>query len=130
MLVGIYDSNKKELLLSNAGHEPPLVIDKEQNFSNFSEAGPPLGITSKIKYKETTTNFSDSSMYIFTDGITEIRDPSGDMLEVEGFQKYIKKYQHTPNNKRLKLMIEDIVKAGMIQKDDLTIVTVDSVQWA
>ena len=128
MLIGIYDSNKKELLLSNAGHEPPLVIDKEQNFSNFSEAGPPLGITSKIKYKQTTTNFSDSSMYIFTDGITEIRDPSGDMLEVEGFQKYIKKYQHTPNNKRLKLMIEDIVKAGMIQKDDLTIVTVDSVQ--
>ena len=128
MLIGIYDSNKKELLLSNAGHEPPLVIDKEQNFSNFSEAGPPLGITSKIKYKETTTNFSDSSMYIFTDGITEIRDPAGDMLEVEGFQKYIKKYQHTPNNKRLKLMIEDIVKAGMIQKDDLTIVTVDSVQ--
>ena len=128
MLIWSYDSNKKELLLSNAGHEPPLVIDKDQNFSNFSEAGPPLGITSKIKYKETTTNFSDSSMYIFTDGITEIRDPSGDMLEVEGFQKYIKKYQHTPNNKRLKLMIEDIVKAGMIQKDDLTIVTVDSVQ--
>ncbi len=128
MLIGIYDSNKKELLLSNAGHEPPLVIDNEQKFSNFSEAGPPLGITSKIKYKETTTDFSDSSMYIFTDGITEIRDPSGDMLEVEGFQKYIIKYQHTPNNKRLKLMIEDIVKAGMIQKDDLTIVTVDSVQ--
>ena len=128
MLIGIYDSNKKELLLSNAGHEPPLVIDKDQNFSNFSEAGPPLGITSKIKYKETTTNFSDSSMYIFTDGITEIRDPSGDLLDVVGFQKYIKKYQHTPNNKRLKLMIEDIVKAGMIQKDDLTIVTVDSVQ--
>ena len=128
MLVGIYDSNKKELLLSNAGHEPPLVIDKDQKFSNFSEAGPPLGITPKIKYKETTTNFSESSMYIFTDGITEIKNPSGDMLEVEGFQKYIKKYQHTPNNKRLKLMIEDIVKAGMIQKDDLTIVTVDSVQ--
>ncbi len=128
MLVGIYDSNKKELLLSNAGHEPPLVIDKDQKFSNFSEAGPPLGITPKIKYKETTTNFSESSMYIFTDGITEIKNPSGDMLEAEGFQKYIKKYQHTPNNKRLKLMIEDIVKAGMIQKDDLTIVTVDSVQ--
>ena len=26
MLVGIYDSNKKELLLSNAGHEPPLIF--------------------------------------------------------------------------------------------------------
>ena len=126
MLVGIYDSNKKELLLSNAGHEPPLVIDKEQKFSNFSEAGPPLGITSKIKYKETTTNFSDSSMYIFTDGITEMKDANGEMLGQEGFQNYIKKYQNTINNQRLKKIIEDLVKSGRIQKDDLTIVAIDS----
>ena len=26
MLIGIYDSNKKELLLSSAGHEPPLIL--------------------------------------------------------------------------------------------------------
>ena len=26
MLIGIYDSNKKELLLANAGHEPPLIL--------------------------------------------------------------------------------------------------------
>ena len=25
MLVGIYDSNKKRIILSNAGHEPPLI---------------------------------------------------------------------------------------------------------
>ena len=125
MLIGIYDSNKKELLLSNAGHEPPLVIDKDQNFSNFSEAGPPLGITSKIKYKETTTNFSDSSMYIFTDGITEIKDTKGNMLESDGFKNYIKKYQQTPNHQRLNKIVEDIIKSGRIQKDDLTIVVVD-----
>ena len=38
---------------------------------------------------------------------------------------YIKKYQTTPNNKRLKVIIEDIVKSGKIQKDDLTIVVID-----
>ena len=90
MLIGIYDSEKKELLLSNAGHEPPLIYSKDGNISNYSEAGPPLGIMSKIKYKETTLKFSDSSMYIFTDGITEIKDPSGEMLGAEGFQNYIK----------------------------------------
>ena len=125
MLIGIYDSNKKELLLSNAGHEPPLVIDKEQNFSNFSEAGPPLGITSKIKYKETTTNFSNSSMYIFTDGITEIKNPKGEMLGSEGFQNYIKKYQSKPNSERLNIIVSEILNEGHVQKDDLTIVTVD-----
>ena len=125
MLVGIYDSNKNELLLSNAGHEPPLIYSKDGNFSNYTAAGPPLGIMPKIKYKETTLKFLESSMYIFTDGITEIKDPSGEMLGAEGFQDYIKKYQSTPNNERLKKIIEDIVKSGKIQKDDLTIVAVD-----
>ena len=127
MLIGIYDSNKKELLLANAGHEPPLIFDNQQKFSNFVEADPPLGIMPKIKYKETKINFSDSSMYVFTDGITEIKDPSGEMLGAEGFQEYIKKYQDKPNNQRLRLIVEDIVKSGKIQKDDLTIVVVDSI---
>ena len=125
MLVGIYDSNKKELTLSNAGHEPPLIYSKDGNFSNFEEAGPPLGIAPKFKFKETKISFSNSSMYIFTDGITEIRDAKGNMLEAEGFKDYIKKYQQIPNHERLNKIIEDIIKSGRIQKDDLTIVTVD-----
>jgi len=128
MLIGIYDSNKKELTLANAGHEPPLIYSKDGNFSNFEEAGPPLGIAPKFKFKETKINFSNSSMYIFTDGITEIKDAEGKMLESVGFQNYIKKYQEIPNNERLNKIIEDIIKSGRIQKDDLTIVVVDG-KW-
>ena len=64
-------------------------------------------------------------MYIFTDGITEMKNNNGEMLGQEGFQDYIKKYQSTPNNKRLQKMIEDLIGYGRIKKDDLTIVTVD-----
>ena len=32
MVIGIYDSNKKELLISNAGHEPPLSFQKVKHF--------------------------------------------------------------------------------------------------
>ena len=52
MLVGIYDSNKKELKLSSAGHEPPLILKKDGSFATFEEAGPPLGIMAKTKYNE------------------------------------------------------------------------------
>ena len=79
----------------------------------------------KIQYKETVLPFSESSMYVFTDGITEIKDPNGEMLGAEGFQNYIKKFQSTPNNDSLTAIINDIVKSGKIQKDDLTIVVVD-----
>ena len=125
MLVGIYDSNKKEMLLASAGHEPPIIFSKDGSFTNYTEAGPPLGIMPKTKYTEHTIPFADSSMYIFTDGITEIKNPDGKMLESEGFQNYIKKYQETPNNERLKTIIDEILSTGHIQKDDLTIVVVD-----
>ena len=46
------------------------------------------------------------------------------MLGAEGFQNYIIKYQSKNNSERLKIIIEDIVKSGKIQKDDLTIVII------
>ena len=125
MVIGIFDSNKKELLLSNAGHEPPLIFSKGGDFSNFEEAGPPLGIAPKFKFTEKLISFKESSMYIFTDGITEMKDTKGEMLGQEGFQNYIKKYQSVPNSQRLSKIIEDLIKSDRVQKDDLTIVTID-----
>ena len=126
MLIGIYDSNKKTLNLASAGHEPPLIFDKSGNFTSFEDSGPPLGVMAKFKYEEATISFVDSSIYIFTDGITEIKNQDGDILGADGFKDYIKKYQSTPNNKRLKAIIDDIINSGKIQKDDLTIVVIDS----
>ena len=126
MMVGIYDSNKKELKLSSAGHEPPLILKKDGTFSTFEEAGPPLGIMAKTKYTENTISFDESSMYIFTDGITEIKDPKGEMLGSDGFKEYISKYQSKPNNERLKIIIEYINKKSKNQKHDLTNLVDDS----
>ena len=126
MLIGIYDSNSKELLLANAGHEPPIILNDQNKFSNFNEAGPPLGIVSKTQYKEYKINFDQSSMYIFTDGITEIKNSKGEELGSIGFQNYITKFKDKPNNERLELIIDSVINSKYIQKDDLTIVVIDS----
>jgi sigma-B regulation protein RsbU (phosphoserine phosphatase) len=127
MLIGIYDSNIKELLLASAGHEPPIILNDKNEFSNFNEAGPPLGIVKKTQYQEYKIKFDQSSMYIFTDGITEIKNPEGEELGSLGFQNYITKYQDKPNNERLKLIVDNVINSKYIQKDDLTIVTLDSI---
>ena len=126
MLIGIYDSNSNELLLANAGHEPPIILDNNGNFSNFNEAGPPLGIIKKTTYKEYKINFEKSSMYIFTDGITEIKNPKGEELGSKGFQDYITRFQDKPKNERLKLIVDRVLSSKYTQKDDLTIVVLDS----
>jgi sigma-B regulation protein RsbU (phosphoserine phosphatase) len=127
MLIGTYDIEAKELLLASAGHEPPIMLNNKNEFSNFNEAGPPLGIVPKTKYLEYKINFDQSSMYIFTDGITEIKNSQGEELGSLGFQNYITKYKDKPNNERLKLIIDDVLSSKYIQKDDLTIVVLDSI---
>jgi len=126
MLIGIYDKNNNELLLANAGHEPPIIMNDKNEFSNFNEAGPPLGIVSKTQYQEHKISFKNSSMYIFTDGITEIKNPQGEELGSKGFQNYITKFKDKPNNERLQLIIDNVLNSKYMQKDDLTIVVLDT----
>ena len=125
MLIGIYDSNNKEILISNAGHEHPLIYAND-NFTNYEDSGPPLGIIPNIKYQEHKIKFENSSMYIFTDGITEIKNNKGSMLGSEGFKNYIKKFKDFPTNQKLQLIIDQILNTGHIQKDDLTLVVIDA----
>ena len=126
MLIGIYDRNLKELTLSSAGHEPPIILNQQNEFSNFNEAGPPLGIVPKTEYKQHTISFDNSSMYVFTDGITEIKNTQGEELGSTGFQNYITKFKEKPNNERLQEIVDNILNSKYIQKDDLTIVVLDS----
>ena len=126
MLIGIYDKNTNELILANAGHEPPIIMNDKNEFSNFNEAGPPLGIVSKTHYQEHKINFQNSSMYIFTDGITEIKNPQGEELGSKGFQNYITKFKDKPNHERLQLIIDNVLNSKYLQKDDLTIVVLDT----
>tara|TARA_B100000497_G_scaffold40150_1_gene46768 strand:- start:663 stop:1952 length:1290 start_codon:yes stop_codon:yes gene_type:complete len=126
MLIGIYDRNLKKLTLSSAGHEPPIILNQQNEFTNFNEAGPPLGIVPKTEYKEHTISFNNSSMYVFTDGITEIKNTQGEELGSTGFQNYITKFKEKPNNERLQGIVDNILNSKYIQKDDLTIVVLDS----
>jgi len=112
--------------LSSAGHEPPIIFDQNEKFTNYTESGPPLGIMPNTKYTEHSIPFKKSSMYIFTDGITEIKNDKGEMLGSEGFQNYIKKHKEKSNDERLEVIINEILNSGHTQKDDLTIVVIDS----
>ena len=125
LVSGFLDAKNQTIKFSNAGHQPPLFHTNKGEFIEIEASAPPIGIIPAIEFPVETINLNGGVVYLFTDGITEIKDPSGEMLGAEGFQDYIKKYQSKPNNERLKIIIEDIVRSGKIQKDDLTIVVID-----
>ncbi len=76
---GILDVTNKTLSYTNAGHNPPLLLDKDGK-SEFVERGSlPLGMFRDTRYHEyyLTTKPGDM-LVLYTDGVTEARSPQGE----------------------------------------------------
>jgi len=76
---GILDASNRTLHYSNAGHNPPLLIDA-QGASRFIEWGEqPLGMFRDTRYHEHYHTFRPGEiMVLYTDGVTEALSPAGE----------------------------------------------------
>jgi sigma-B regulation protein RsbU (phosphoserine phosphatase) len=80
---GIYDPARRTLTYARAGHNPPrLKSCVEKGLSALDGAdGLPLGISAEETYRECTVSLLPGDQLVFyTDGITEARNPSGEMF--------------------------------------------------
>jgi sigma-B regulation protein RsbU (phosphoserine phosphatase) len=76
---GILDSSNRTLHYSNAGHNPPLLVDA-QGAARFIEWGEqPLGMFRDTRYHEHYHTFRPGEILVlYTDGVTEAVSPSGE----------------------------------------------------
>jgi sigma-B regulation protein RsbU (phosphoserine phosphatase) len=76
---GILDASNKTLAYSNAGHNPPLLIDAHGNFRFIEPGGLPLGMFNDTRYHEYYLSFAPGDMLLlYTDGATEAASPDGE----------------------------------------------------
>ena len=76
--MGVADPKTGELVYTNAGHNPPVVVRADGSFEMLKGAGGLiLGILPMAMYKEArvTLNQGDA-LVLFSDGVTEAADPS------------------------------------------------------
>ena len=76
---GILDASNRTLHYSNAGHNPPLLIDA-QGIARFIEWGEqPLGMFRDTRYHEHYHTFRPGEILVlYTDGVTEALSPNGE----------------------------------------------------
>lgn len=78
-IYGILDSTNRTFVFSNAGHNPPLLMkpDGEYRFVEYGDM--PLGMFDDLHYHQHFIRFEPGQvMVIYTDGITEAANPTGD----------------------------------------------------
>jgi sigma-B regulation protein RsbU (phosphoserine phosphatase) len=76
---GILDATNKTLSYTNAGHNPPLLLDKDGNAKFIDKGSLPLGMFKDTRYHEyyLTTEPGDV-LVLYTDGVTEAQNSQGE----------------------------------------------------
>ncbi|MCM3901374.1 MAG: SpoIIE family protein phosphatase [Pyrinomonadaceae bacterium] len=76
---GILDGTNRTLSYTNAGHNPPLLLDAKGNVQFMDRGGVPLGIFRDTRYHEYYLTIEpDEVLVLYTDGVTEATSPSGE----------------------------------------------------
>lgn len=95
--LGIYDPSTRELTYACAGHPPPLLKASGGVSRLDTVASCPLGIVEEEVWADATVRIQPGdTLLLYTDGITEARDPDNDMFSEERLQFALKKCGGSP----------------------------------
>jgi serine phosphatase RsbU (regulator of sigma subunit) len=76
--LGLLDPSTGEFRYANAGHDAPLLVRRDGVAGELAGGGLILGLLPQIAYEEALATLDPGTLVaIFTDGVTEARDPAG-----------------------------------------------------
>jgi sigma-B regulation protein RsbU (phosphoserine phosphatase) len=114
-----------ELKYINAGHNPPLIIDKKGNLKRMESSGLCLGMFPSSTYEVKKVKINAGEMAVlYTDGITESRSKDNKEFDEKGLIKLLRKHAKSQAPKILKKIYEELdsFTAGADRMDDMTLV--------
>jgi sigma-B regulation protein RsbU (phosphoserine phosphatase) len=72
----LLDGSTGDLVFSNAGHNPPLLMRADGSAEWLEAGGCPLGIMAMAKYEESRTRLDPGDvLVVFSDGVTDAINP-------------------------------------------------------
>ena len=91
MVYLIYDLHKRTLLLSNAGHHPPMLFEgNSRSTREFHGVSLPIGVLTEQQYPVFEIPLSQGDvLVIYSDGVTEAMDHEGNQFGIQAFRDAI-----------------------------------------
>lgn len=128
---GILDATNRTLSYSNAGHNPPLLIDF-QGETRFIERGEqPLGMFRDTRYHEYFHTFKPGEiMLLYTDGVTEALSPTGEELGRDRLATFVKEAANLSARELVATMQRSVLEwtDGAGSNDDATFFVIKSLK--
>ena len=126
-ILGEYNLITDEIKWVNGGHQPAVIRSDDGNYNTFESNSPPMGVImqkNKTAYKMEKTKLNGDRFYVFTDGLSESENETGEEIGIEGSIKIIEKNFNKDLKKQLSQITEDVLNISGKNKlhDDLTII--------
>jgi sigma-B regulation protein RsbU (phosphoserine phosphatase) len=125
MAAGLYDPEADLLRLVNAGHPPVLVFRKNFLIDKIGAEAPPLGVVPAVEFPEVRRQLGDTSLYMYSDGITEGHIDEGRELGLEGLIKVIAQLNDKPPQQRLTAIVDQFRNSSVPLRDDVTLLLLE-----
>ncbi len=118
--LGVYNKTTKELIFSNAGHEPPLIKENNEFKCLTIDSGLVLGIMEDFDYVTEEMILSDE-IVLYTDGITDANNNKNEMYGEDRLLTFFNEFKS--RNEPITPLLEDISEFAQNaeQFDDMTI---------
>lgn len=123
LLYGILDLPRKTIRYVAAGHPHPWRISKEGVNPLEGPINPPVGVMRSLDFEETVIQLSPGdTLFLFTDGVTETRGPSGELYGEERLTSFLEANQTLKPTELLEKLYQELERYRFckMQTDDVT----------
>ncbi|MGH9907418.1 MAG: PP2C family protein-serine/threonine phosphatase, partial [Pyrinomonadaceae bacterium] len=120
---GILDAANRTLSYTNAGHNPPLLLDVNGNARSMKKGGLPLGMFRDTRYHEYFLTIEPGELLVlYTDGVTEATNPAGEEFGHDRLAESLKAYRTFTAKEVISAVQADVMAwtDGLGATDDIT----------
>ena len=126
LALAAYDPSDRSLVIAGGGHNPVLVAS-EDGVSEVPSRGAALGVRTGLQFPEDTMVLAaGATVALYTDGLTEARDPDGTLFGLERLEQSLARCQNAPVHDTLEVVWDDITafRGDSAPTDDATLLLV------
>lgn len=107
----LVDPRTGETAAVNAGHLPPIVVDRSGEERRLKSGSTlPLGVEREVAEVQHDRLAPDELLAMFTDGLTEMVSPAGELLTLGGLIEHLSRMYHAANGEALGELAADVEK--------------------
>jgi sigma-B regulation protein RsbU (phosphoserine phosphatase) len=129
MVFGIIDEQSGRLVLSQAGHPPPLhVRHADGTVVAVGEGGPVVGLFADAEYENIALELQPGDrLILYSDGIVECAAPGGEMFSEERFMAFAARSRLSPLTQSVRDLGEHLQawRGSLTYEDDISLLVIE-----